>query len=79
MSMPAPFETPVQMPKSHVRMLHALRREVRERAELPALKSEVKDEGVCRVGVVLDVLYGPRAKKQLGSGTCANKWLPFLS
>lgn len=45
MSMPAPFETPVHMPKSHVLLLHQLRREIRERAGLPALKAEVKDEG----------------------------------
>ena len=45
MSMPEPFDTPVQMPKSHVRMLHQLRREVRERAGLPPLVPEVKDEG----------------------------------
>ena len=45
MSMPDPFDTPVQMPKGHVRMLHQLRREVRERAGLPPLVPEVKDEG----------------------------------
>lgn len=45
MSMPTPFETPVQMPKSHVRMLHQLRQNVRARAGLPPLSVEVKEEG----------------------------------
>jgi hypothetical protein len=46
MSMPKPFQTPVQMPKSHVRLLQLLRSDARARAGLPPLKAEVKDEGV---------------------------------
>jgi hypothetical protein len=57
MSMPAPFETPVQMPKRHVRLLHQLRREVREGAGLPPLKADVKDEGVLVAAAALSWLH----------------------